>query len=169
MPVPATRDLIVETADSLFYEGGFEATSFAHIAERLGISRGNFYHHFKTKDDILDAVITRRIADTRAMLDAWQDAGGGPRGRILCFVRMLIANRTKIMAWLSRRDAVRRTGQTRPRRSIAPPRYSVCSATGSPGNSAPWKRVMLRGSRRCTFCAGRKASPSSPLRFATRR
>lgn len=95
----ATRDLIVEMADRLFYEDGFEATSFARIADEIGISRGNFYHHFKTKDDILDAVIARRLVLTRGMLEAWEDAGNGPQGRILSFVQMLIANRTKIMAF----------------------------------------------------------------------
>ncbi|WP_317616372.1 acyl-CoA dehydrogenase family protein [Paracoccus mutanolyticus] len=38
---PSTRDLIVEKADALFYEGGYEATSFAAIAAAVGISRGN--------------------------------------------------------------------------------------------------------------------------------
>ena len=99
MPTHSTRDLIVEKADALFYEGGFEATSFADIAAAVGISRGNFYHHFKTKDDILDAVIARRMERTRAMLDAWQDAGEGPRERIVCFIRILITNRTSIMAY----------------------------------------------------------------------
>lgn len=99
MPAPSTRDLIVEKADALFYEGGFEATSFADVAAELSISRGNFYHHFKTKDDILDAVISRRIARTQAMLDAWQAEGDTPRTRILSFIHMLIANRTKIMAF----------------------------------------------------------------------
>jgi TetR/AcrR family transcriptional repressor of nem operon len=99
MPIPSTRDLIVEKADILFYEGGFEATSFADVAKKVGISRGNFYHHFKSKDDILDAVIERRMASTRAMLDAWQAEGDGPRERILSFVHMLIANRAKIMAF----------------------------------------------------------------------
>ncbi|MTJ04922.1 MAG: TetR/AcrR family transcriptional regulator [Sediminimonas qiaohouensis] len=99
MPTHSTRDLIVEKADALFYQGGFEATSFADIAAAVGISRGNFYHHFKTKDDILDAVIARRMERTRAMLDAWQDAGEGPRERIVCFIRILITNRTSIMAY----------------------------------------------------------------------
>lgn len=99
MDTPSTRDLIVKVADSLFYEGGFEATSFADIAAAVGISRGNFYHHFKTKDAILDAVITRRIARTRLMLDSWQTDGAGPRERILSFIHMLIANQAKIMAF----------------------------------------------------------------------
>lgn len=99
MPASSTHDLIVENADTLFYEGGFEATSFADIAAAVGISRGNFYHHFKTKDDILDAVIARRTERTRAMLHAWQAEGQGPRERILSFIHMLTANRTKIMAF----------------------------------------------------------------------
>jgi TetR/AcrR family transcriptional regulator, transcriptional repressor for nem operon len=99
MSASSTRELIIEKADSLFYEGGYEATSFAEIAAALGISRGNFYHHFKTKDDILDAVIARRMERTRAMLDGWQADGDGPRERVLSFIHMLIANRAKIMAF----------------------------------------------------------------------
>lgn len=99
MPASSTRDLIVEKADTLFYQGGFEVTSFADIAAAVGISRGNFYHHFKTKDDILDAVIARQVERTRAMLHGWQAEGEGPRERILSFIHMLIANRTKIMAF----------------------------------------------------------------------
>lgn len=99
MPAPSTRELIIEKADSLFYEGGFEATSFADIAAVVGISRGNFYHHFKTKDDILDAVIARRMERTCAMLDGWHADGNGPRQRILSFVHLLIANRARIMAF----------------------------------------------------------------------
>ncbi|MGV6873049.1 TetR/AcrR family transcriptional regulator [Pseudochelatococcus sp. B33] len=99
MPEPSTRALIIEKADTLFYEGGFEATSFADIAAAMGISRGNFYYHFKTKDEILDAVIARRMDLTRAMLDGWQAGAGGPRERILSFVHILIANRAKIMAF----------------------------------------------------------------------
>lgn len=92
-----TRDHIVETADRLFYERGFESTSFADIAGAVGISRGNFYHHFKSKDDILEAVIALRTGRTRAMLDQWAAEGNTPEERIRCFVRILIANRSKIM------------------------------------------------------------------------
>ncbi|NHF72576.1 TetR/AcrR family transcriptional regulator [Paracoccus xiamenensis] len=99
MTVPVTRDLIVERADDLFYEGGFEATSFADIAVAVGISRGNFYHHFKTKDAILDAVISRRLRRTAEMLEAWKAEGSTPRERILSFIHILVVNRTKIMAF----------------------------------------------------------------------
>ena len=58
----ATRDLIVEAADRLFYRKGYAHTSFSDIADVVQISRGNFYYHFKTKDEILNAVIATRLA-----------------------------------------------------------------------------------------------------------
>jgi len=61
-----TRDQIIDAADLLFYRQGFERTSFAHIAGAVKISRGNFYHHFRTKDEILAAVIDLRLTNTRA-------------------------------------------------------------------------------------------------------
>ena len=93
-----TRQEIVTAADRLFYERGFEATSFADVAKDVGLSRGNFYYHFKTKDEILDAVIGQRIMATRAMLDTWDQDTDSPAQRIRSFAHMLIANRTQIMA-----------------------------------------------------------------------
>lgn len=98
MPRRPTYENIVEAADGLFYEQGFEATSFADIAGALGISRGNFYHHFKSKDAILDAVILRRVAATEDMLTAWE-ADADPKARIRGFIEILIANRAKIMLY----------------------------------------------------------------------
>lgn len=91
-----TRDRIVDAADRLFYEQGFEHTSFSQIAEAVGISRGNFYYHFKTKDDILDAVIHHRLARTNAMLDDWEIKGETPSDRIRSFINILIMNQAKI-------------------------------------------------------------------------
>lgn len=93
-----TRQEIVDVADRLFYEQGFEATSFADIAKDVGLSRGNFYYHFKTKDEILSAVIERRMANTNAMLAAWERDVDTPADRIRSFMNILIANRSKIMA-----------------------------------------------------------------------
>jgi len=92
----ATRDQIIEAADQLFYRQGFEHTSFAHIASTVNISRGNFYYHFKAKDEILDAVIARRLADTRAMLERWEIEGETPADRIRSFIDLLIMNRARI-------------------------------------------------------------------------
>lgn len=94
---PSTREQIVEAADDLFYRRGYEHTSFADIAAAVRISRGNFYYHFKTKDEILDAVIVRRLTNTQDMLERWETEGEGPAEQIRSFIRILIRNRTKIM------------------------------------------------------------------------
>lgn len=95
----ATREKIVTAADRLFYERGFEATSFADVAELVGISRGNFYYHFKTKDQILDVVIERRIRDRHEMLCGWVDDGQPPRDCIANFIGILLKNNRKIRSF----------------------------------------------------------------------
>tara|TARA_R110002012_G_scaffold295979_1_gene492851 strand:+ start:1132 stop:1710 length:579 start_codon:yes stop_codon:yes gene_type:complete len=94
-----TGEQIVDCADDLFYRQGFEATSFADIAAAVGISRGNFYYHFKAKDDLLDAVIEARLAGSRAMLAAWEAETDDPEGRIGCYIRIVTDNQTEIMAY----------------------------------------------------------------------
>jgi AcrR family transcriptional regulator len=91
-----TREQIVEAADRLFYRRGYEHTSFADIAEAVQISRGNFYHHFESKDAILGAVIEARLAATRGMLSRWESEGENPEARIRSFSQILIANRADI-------------------------------------------------------------------------
>jgi TetR/AcrR family transcriptional repressor of nem operon len=91
-----TREHIVDAADHLFYRRGYEHTSFSDIADDVRISRGNFYYHFKTKDEILDAVIDVRLADTAKMLEQWERDGKDPADRIRSFIHMLVANRADI-------------------------------------------------------------------------
>jgi len=96
MNAKTTREQIIEAADDLFYRQGFEHTSFQDIADAVEISRGNFYYHFRTKDEILDAVINARIASTQAMLGRWRIEGDTPAARIESFINILMGNRAKI-------------------------------------------------------------------------
>jgi TetR/AcrR family transcriptional repressor of nem operon len=96
MSEKTTRDQIVEAADRLFYRRGYGHTSFSDIADVVQISRGNFYYHFKTKDEILDAVINARLAATRKMLERWEIEGETAADRIRSFIHILIANRAEI-------------------------------------------------------------------------
>lgn len=50
------KDIILETATSLFATHGFEKTSVAAICEKAQVSKGLVYHHFKSKDEILIAI-----------------------------------------------------------------------------------------------------------------
>ncbi|WP_342666439.1 TetR/AcrR family transcriptional regulator [Saccharibacillus sacchari] len=46
---------------TLFSKKGFEKTSIQDIITELGLSKGAVYHHFKSKDDILEAVMRKRF------------------------------------------------------------------------------------------------------------
>lgn len=55
-----TEARILDTATRLFLENGWEQTTIQDIVDELGdMTRGAFYHHFKSKDEIIDAVTTR--------------------------------------------------------------------------------------------------------------
>lgn len=50
----ATRAEILEVSERLFSTQGFEKTSIQHITEACGLTKGAFYHHFESKDHILE-------------------------------------------------------------------------------------------------------------------
>ena len=65
-----TVSLILDTAFRLFMEKGYERTSIQDIIDHLGgLSKGAIYHHFKSKEDILAAVVDRMTAESNHMLE----------------------------------------------------------------------------------------------------
>ena len=50
---------ILDVAELLFGTKGFDGTSTTDILNMVGIARGTLYYHFKSKEDILDAIIER--------------------------------------------------------------------------------------------------------------
>ena len=52
---------ILDIAEELFTTKGYDNTSTTDILERVGIARGTIYYHFKSKEEILDALIDRII------------------------------------------------------------------------------------------------------------
>ena len=53
------RNEILDVAERLFGTKGFDNTSTNDILKEIGIARGTLYYHFKSKEDILDAMIER--------------------------------------------------------------------------------------------------------------
>ncbi|MFC6159878.1 TetR/AcrR family transcriptional regulator [Kribbella jiaozuonensis] len=54
------RQVIVETAERLFAEHGYDATSTARIAHEAGVPSGLVFYHFATKLDLLLAIVQER-------------------------------------------------------------------------------------------------------------
>jgi AcrR family transcriptional regulator len=63
------KQLIMEKALELFAEQGFEATSVQQITERCGISKGAFYLSFKSKDELIIAIIDQFMMQIIADID----------------------------------------------------------------------------------------------------
>ncbi|MBO4321198.1 MAG: TetR/AcrR family transcriptional regulator [Treponema sp.] len=53
------KNEILDAAEKLFSTKGFESTSMNDIQNEIGIARGTLYYHFKSKEEILDAIIER--------------------------------------------------------------------------------------------------------------
>lgn len=53
------KNEILDVAEKLFGQKGYDATSTNDILREIGIARGTLYYHFKSKEDILDAMIER--------------------------------------------------------------------------------------------------------------
>jgi len=54
------RDTLVDVALDLFSQGGFHATGVDKILEHAGVARMTLYNHFKSKDELILAVLRRR-------------------------------------------------------------------------------------------------------------
>ena len=53
------KNEILDVAERLFGTKGFDGTSTSDILNEIGIARGTLYYHFKSKEEILDAMISR--------------------------------------------------------------------------------------------------------------
>lgn len=58
----ATKSKLFKSAQKVFAKQGFEAASIDQIAKTAGFSRGAFYAHFKTKEDLFFAMLEERAA-----------------------------------------------------------------------------------------------------------
>jgi len=64
-----TRQQILETAQRLFTELGYDATSLQMIADELGLTKAAVYYHFRAKSDILHAAMQPGIQRLEVLLD----------------------------------------------------------------------------------------------------
>lgn len=67
-PGTTARDEILDAAGELFTTQGYAGTSTRHIAETVGIRQASLYHYFKTKDDILCALLSQTVSPTLSFI-----------------------------------------------------------------------------------------------------
>jgi AcrR family transcriptional regulator len=64
-----TRQQILQTAQRLFADRGYDATSLQMIADELGLTKAAVYYHFRAKSEILHATMRPGILRLEALLD----------------------------------------------------------------------------------------------------
>jgi TetR/AcrR family transcriptional repressor of nem operon len=93
-----TREAIISAATRLIHVHGYNATSLDDVLRDSGVGKGNFYYHFKSKEDlgyaILDKVVDGFLG--RTLAPCFADAEAPPLGQIRCFLdRVLEAQRER--------------------------------------------------------------------------
>lgn len=64
-----TKSRIFKAAKKILQQQGYEALSIKNICDEAGVSNGSFYHHFKTKDDLLSYYIEEQPSINPDLLD----------------------------------------------------------------------------------------------------
>jgi AcrR family transcriptional regulator len=104
IPPPAdTRSRILDTALDVFSEHGFEGSTLQQIADRLGFTKAALYYHFRSKDDILGALLAPASSGIEEMLDAYAgrpDTPGRRRQFMADYLDYLLGHR-RLIAYIS--------------------------------------------------------------------
>ncbi len=87
------RDRLVDAATELIYRQGIETTTLADIAGAAEVPLGNVYYYFKTKDEIIDAVVQSHLHIIRATLAAIESSHRTPKARLKALVKFLAGER----------------------------------------------------------------------------
>jgi len=82
------KQQIIKAADQLFYKKGYNLTSFSDVAATSKIPRGNLNYYFKTKEEILVAVIQYRVDEMELMLQNWEKEFDTPLERLQRYARI---------------------------------------------------------------------------------
>ncbi len=81
-----TKAKIFKAAKRILRKKGYEQLSIKNICEEAGVSNGSFYHHFKTKDDLLSYYIEEQPGINPDLLDLPADAGDAKKTIIYVYL-----------------------------------------------------------------------------------
>ncbi|MEV4255252.1 TetR/AcrR family transcriptional regulator [Spirillospora sp. NPDC049652] len=82
------REHLVRLAAELFAEKGFQATTVRNIADEAGILSGSLYHHFDSKESIVDEILSGFFEEIMTRYREVIDRGEDPRATIAGLVRI---------------------------------------------------------------------------------
>lgn len=139
---------ILEAAEDLFYEKGFDATRVDAIAERAGITGGAIYRHFTSKDEILGVLFDQLIDSALEQLPSLtEDPDQDLRALVEAHVSLAMTRPKLAGIWIreqrSLSDPYRRSYLRRERRYAE--RWRDCLERRYPGRSRDELSAAMRG------------------------
>lgn len=91
-PARGKRERLIDGGRQTLHAQGVESTTLAEIAKAADVPVGNVYYYFKTKDDLVEAVIAAHADEIKDRLAALEHHRT-PKARLKAFVRMLTDER----------------------------------------------------------------------------
>ncbi len=88
----SAKGRLLSGAAHLFREKGYERTTVRDIASEIGIQSGSLFHHFKSKEDILKAVMTDAVIYNTEKMRAAVAGAEGPKAQLLACIRCELAS-----------------------------------------------------------------------------
>ncbi len=87
-----TREAILAAATRLIHIHGYNQTSLDDVLRESGAGKGNFYHHFKSKEDLGYAILDQIVAAflERTLEPCFSDPDGRPFSQIRCFLDRVV-------------------------------------------------------------------------------
>jgi TetR/AcrR family transcriptional regulator, cholesterol catabolism regulator len=88
---PRTRRELVDSALALFEQAGFDRTSLQQIVTRANLTKGAFYHHFESKEDLLWQIQNEYLDTQIDAVQAIVDRGGSPVDQLRELIRLSLS------------------------------------------------------------------------------
>ncbi len=89
-----TRERLLDTAQAMINQQGFAATSVDKIIDSVGLTKGSFFYHFKSKQDLAQALIERFAAQDQEVLHSRlsraEKLSDDPLQQVLLFIGLVM-------------------------------------------------------------------------------
>jgi TetR/AcrR family transcriptional repressor of nem operon len=88
----STREAILKAATRLMHVRGYQNTSLDDVLRESGVGKGNFYYHFRSKEDLGYAILDQLVAFflERTLEPCFSDAGAPRLDQIRCFLDRVV-------------------------------------------------------------------------------
>ena len=155
-----TRAQVLDVALELFAAQGFAATSTRELSERLGFTKAALYYYFRTKDELLTALLEPSLDELARLVDGVSSSPTpAGRGDLLAGYLQLVVNHHRVIQVLSQDPSAAQ----RPVSATARPLYErltvLLSGKAKPG---PGERARVRAALGGIHAAVLHAEPEDP-------